>query len=305
MKWRSIWPIIGCISSIVLGSCEIINPDEDIPAYVHIDSIDLQLKNPNQEGAASERITDAWIFLDDDLIGVFELPADIPILHKGKGTLKVGAGIQNNGISATRIRYPFFEVYEDPEFDFQPGEVVTLNPTVSYFANLDFVWDENFEDIAVALDSFGESNVQMVREQDPLLILPTPDNDPNNNKASGIVRLNDAAPIFEAASTPRLVLPQEGTQIFLEMDYKASTRLLVGLRTNTTIFGLINTPLIDLNPTEDENGNLKWNKIYIHLTPYVSTETSATDFRLWFKAVHDASNVESVIMLDNLKIVHP
>ncbi|MGD1846578.1 MAG: hypothetical protein ACFB10_14415 [Salibacteraceae bacterium] len=306
MIWRSISSTIGLsiLLLFLLGSCEIINPEEEIPAYIRIDSIDLRLRDANREGAASERITDAWVFVNDELIGAFELPVDVPVLKNEVANVKISAGILNNGISASRVRYPFYDVFELSEYEFVPGEVQTINPVVNYFEDLDFTWDEDFEDISVAFDSMPNSDVRMDRTQDVALILPTPEGDPNNNKSSGIIRLNETTPNFEATSTPPLVLPKGGTEVYLEMDYNISTRMLVGMQIALDGIEFV-VPIIDLNPTEDDNGNFGWNKTYIHLTPAVSSEVNASTYRLWFRAAHNPDQAESVLLLDNLKIIHP
>lgn len=54
-------------------SCDVINPTEDIPAYIYI--ADFQLNtNPNQ-GTSSDKITDVWVSLNNDFLGVYPLPA--------------------------------------------------------------------------------------------------------------------------------------------------------------------------------------------------------------------------------------
>jgi len=51
----------------------LINPAEPIPSYIHIDKIDLTTDYSSQ-GTSSNKITDAWIYVDNELIGAFEMP---------------------------------------------------------------------------------------------------------------------------------------------------------------------------------------------------------------------------------------
>ncbi|MEM9024932.1 MAG: hypothetical protein AAGB22_14400, partial [Bacteroidota bacterium] len=99
-----------------LSSCDIINPEEEIPSFLRIDSINLNITNSGIQGAPTENITEAWVFWNSELIGVFELPAIIPILAAGQGELQVAAGIQVNGIGAKREIYPFYQAFRNQTF---------------------------------------------------------------------------------------------------------------------------------------------------------------------------------------------
>ena len=68
-----------CILFITATSCEKFSGDQTIPAYLGIDSIYLST-DYNSEGTASQRITDAWVYVDDEFLGAFELPARLPVL---------------------------------------------------------------------------------------------------------------------------------------------------------------------------------------------------------------------------------
>ena len=72
----------------------------DIPSYMSINSVTL-------DENSTHNISDVWIYIDDNLQGVYELPANFPILDEGTHKLRVKAGIKDNGISAKRIPYPF------------------------------------------------------------------------------------------------------------------------------------------------------------------------------------------------------
>ena len=92
---------------LVQTSCEKFSGDQTIPAYISIDSIYLQT-DYSLEGSNSQNITDAWVYVDDYLIGTFQLPARFPVLRQGTHTLSVIPGIKKNGIASTRITYPFY-----------------------------------------------------------------------------------------------------------------------------------------------------------------------------------------------------
>ena len=78
-----------------MSSCEIINPEIKIPSYMHIDSISLNTDYPTQ-GTNSNKITDAWIYIDGKLTGTFQMPVTFPILAEGNHNLTIRAGIIAN-----------------------------------------------------------------------------------------------------------------------------------------------------------------------------------------------------------------
>lgn len=84
--------------------------EADIPAYLSIDSVFVNT-NYQTQGSASHKITDIWVYLNDDFIGAFELPVKIPILKQGNHKITIKAGIKVNGIANTRTAYPFYTEY--------------------------------------------------------------------------------------------------------------------------------------------------------------------------------------------------
>ena len=89
MLRKLIYKFIALIFLLPVSSCEIFNPEEQVPAYVHLDKIDLNTQS--DEGSKSHKITDAWVYLDDQLVGTFELPSTFPVLtENGNHNLKIG-----------------------------------------------------------------------------------------------------------------------------------------------------------------------------------------------------------------------
>ena len=96
---------------VQLTSCEIINPEEAIPAYIQIDTIQF-INNSVAEGTAEQKIVEAWVNVDDDFLGTYDLPASIPVLKSGAANVIVRPGIKDNGIGSLSEIYTFFEPYE-------------------------------------------------------------------------------------------------------------------------------------------------------------------------------------------------
>ncbi|HEY0262319.1 MAG TPA: hypothetical protein VGB95_04790, partial [Chitinophagales bacterium] len=91
--------------AVLLDGCSM--PNNGIPVYIQIDSMSVQT-NQSTQGSASSKITDAWLYVNGEQIGVFELPAKIPVLKSGDLRVSISAGIKDNGIANTRAAYPFY-----------------------------------------------------------------------------------------------------------------------------------------------------------------------------------------------------
>ncbi len=98
----------------MLTSCYKFDGDQTIPAYLKIDTVLLKTYYPEQ-GSNSNAIKDVWVYVNDQQIGAFELPAMFPVLAMGNQKLEIRPGIKVNGISSTRAPYPFYKpiIYED------------------------------------------------------------------------------------------------------------------------------------------------------------------------------------------------
>ena len=116
----------GFFATLLFSSCELYNPSEPIPAYIHIEKFNLTTDYATQ-GSNSHKITDAWVYVDDQLIGCFELPATFPVITEGTHKVKIVAGIKVNGIASNRGQYPFYNPYEQI-VNFEVGKKITLSP---------------------------------------------------------------------------------------------------------------------------------------------------------------------------------
>ena len=116
-----------------------------------------------KEGTDSADIRDAWVYLDADLVGAFELPAHFPILTEGEQELRVIPGVVINGINGTRVAFPFYESFTH-SINLAPKQVYSLDSAMqlksSYKSEVEFPWDidsgqEGFEDTGISIDSIG------------------------------------------------------------------------------------------------------------------------------------------------------
>src|SRR5207249_3983136 len=68
-------------SLFLLSSCNIINPTEPVPAYIHIDKFGI-IATPAL-GTDSTKLTDVYAYIDNSFQGAYPLGTSFPILQSG------------------------------------------------------------------------------------------------------------------------------------------------------------------------------------------------------------------------------
>jgi hypothetical protein len=291
-------------------SCQKFEGDQTVPAYIRIDAISIKT-NYEEEGAPSSNITDAWVYINEEAIGAYELPAVFPVLAKGLIEIRIDPGIKLSGIAGLRTAYPFYQpiiqnVYLEEGVEvnlgsdtlFYDGDVIPYTTTTTYYDNLEFVWMEDFEDPSLSLDSTSKSKTDIIRT--------APANSPEAflaeySKYSGLMILSLDKYLIDVATNvgndEGFVLPKVGEPVFLELDYKNNNVFTVGLYVNEQS-QIIQHPVLNINTSSE------WNKIYVNLTPGVSSNTAAIDFNIFFGALIESGVDEPRILIDNIKLIH-
>lgn len=265
---------------IILCGCEIVNTEEDIPAIIEIESISV-------DGDHTQNITDAWVYVNNEFQGVFPLPASFPTLNTGNQSIIIEAGIKKNGISSSRESYPFYSSLS-MDTNLVPNEKLTINPSISYSVS-SFPFVEDFEGsgtiLEVVTDSLNHSLEPIYDNSDVAF----------GNKHIKSVISGDANEIFEC-TTNDINLPND-KQVYLELDYKCNSTLVVGMYAN--FINQVNKSAIIYLNEQDE-----WNKIYISLSEIISNNSNAQSYKLFFGMSRDTSEVQNEMYLDNIRIVH-
>ncbi|HMQ46588.1 MAG TPA: hypothetical protein PKA00_03695 [Saprospiraceae bacterium] len=299
MKINNYWHFlkIGSLFGMLgfVGACEVINPEEPIPAYLYVTDVQF-VAEPFSEGSDSEKITEVWLSVSGDFLGAYAVPALIPLLEFGEQTITISAGIKDNGISNTPEIYPFYKGFT---FDrnLQPNVIDTIRPIFRYSDQAKFAFIEDFE---------GSTSVfQVVRigDQDQFSIS---NEDPFEGNASGLITLDSVNTIFEIATEIRYdQLKEVGTAIYLELNYKSDVPVVFGLvGYNEGDFPSEGIILLDPGffPSED------WNKIYFNLTENIF-ELNKDEYQIALQAFIPFENGQpsvktAKVYLDNVKLLH-
>jgi hypothetical protein len=269
--------LIGILSSVfLLAGCVKNNPD---PSWLEVTEWTL-IENPdliNIEGELSHNFSDAWVYVNDKVIGVFEVPFKIPILVSGTCNIKLYPTVRNNGIAATKKIYPFVDKYE-------------LTTEVTKYNSYTEFWIEDFEDAAIEINTDPISADTMLVGTDPLIM---------KWNRYGISTLDATDTSWIAYTSQELALPK-GQEVYLELDYYNTNSLVTGVLALSNPYK--NNIHVQLNAQDPSS--VKWKKIYIDLKEIVSNSAGANSFLMSFQAALDEGDSEGFIVLDNIKVIH-
>jgi hypothetical protein len=268
-------------------SCELINPDETVPAFLKIDSISLS--TTAGEGHPVHNITDAWVYDNDQLVGIYELPALVPVLKNGVSSIRVRAGIKLNGQVGTRIPLLFSNDHL-AEIELFPDSIQLLNPRLTFRDDVTFSWLEDFDQIGLSLSSSPNSSAAVER------VSGAEAYDGNSLKMA----LNASQNIFECRTISNYTLSTPGMAVLpviLEFTYRCDHPFVVGLYSYYP-GGAVQVPIIVLNPTET------WNHVYVNLTDAISANSNYTEHQPFFGFVRaEGYDGELEVYLDNIRML--
>lgn len=295
MKIRIIFPFFFS----VLTACQLVNPEEELPVYVSIQDPQV-LVDETLNVYSSLGIKDAWVFLQGEQIGVFELPAVIPVLPEKVGySLRIGGGIFDTGLSSFRMEYPFWNDINVSLAGAEPLDTVVVSPRFEYFprdTTIIYAFEAGFEG--------GSSNLTSVAPASTYTNIQISSEDKFVGLQSGKVTFSANKYQFEASS-PILTLPQSGNNaIWCEVTYKNDipfTVLMIGLAPGSPIEVELATNVLFYSPDA-------WNTAYINLNDLARSIPDGAVFKLLFRAssqeAGSTTGRSGTIFLDQIRLIH-
>lgn len=280
--------IIIIIITIVYSGCDIINPPEKIPSYIQVDTIYVQT-DPNTQGSSIHSITDCWLYVNNKLIGTFEVPFKVPVLESGLQSIQIEPGIKVSGSDSYRKIYPMmFGYYFDTTLN--EAQVLKVNPIFTYRpATFDLI--EDFEDIGIEFEISQQSdtNIYLIDGANAL------------EGKSMYFALDNERRNFECRSSSLFEIPKNG-EAYIEISFKTTDYFEFGLfsveysgtqtievRKNVYVF----------NPSD------KWKRVYIDLNYFINN-AKGNQFRLYFTCTrpNNPQNSKTEVYLDNIKLLY-
>ncbi len=284
--------LLVSLAILFLSQCSLFDKEEDLPAFIRIDSISLNVPDTlvSLQGSDRTALEEIQVNANGQVIGIFSLPCVVPILETGEVDLILTPIINRDGVSTTKVPYPHYTSYRVTEL-IEELDTLVLFPEVRYVNNLNFY----LEDFTASSDF---ENTDPNADGELVRILTEPFEPP----ASGFIDLPSDAQFFFAETDENFDLPL-GSPVFIEMHYSSNHPFRVGI---TAEAGLADssTDLVGINPTT--NSEVKeWKKIYINLTDFISSVPNAESFEIYFRLSKDTNFPEPLVFLDNIKVVYP
>jgi hypothetical protein len=275
-----------------IGCKKTIDPSE-IPSYIYINNINLLTLSG--EGTNKHGITDAWIYVDGKSVGVFELPARIPILNEGNKEIWIYGGIKKDGISSTRTKYPFYQRFISNTINLQRGKIDSLigikTPQVTYFSNTTTAINEE------SFDNPG-FNFQADPLSEGVMVFTSSGTNVFEGNGSALMELSSSQFFSKFIFTPSFVLPKLSKEVYVELHYNTNNLLTVGLQ------AINGSDITNLDNLHLRATNGEWKKVYIDFTELVSSQSQATSFKFYVKIVKEESVSTVYNLIDNFKVVY-
>lgn len=281
-KNKAIWMSLGLMLGMLLPWISTGCADKaQIPAFLRIDTILVDSTSYDSVGSTSSKIRFAWVYADDNLQGVYQLPCRVPILKSGSTNLKIFAGVNENGVGELALQYPFYAFYEST-VTFIPGDTLTVIPHVRYKQGLKAPYMEDFDfdfSPTISKDNGGGFFDYLM---DPTRAF--------EGSGCGYFYLPEGEQAL-ICTTNVITTPKNKAAYTIEFNYKNNCDFLIGIRISQdgeTILGL--------------RASDTWNKIYINVTPTVDA-IPGTDLKLFFIIPQDTLIPIQEVYIDNLKFL--
>ncbi|MCL2511280.1 MAG: hypothetical protein FWF09_04440 [Bacteroidales bacterium] len=315
-----------CLFLLVLLSmtgCNKFKGDQEVPSYLRIDSITLVSAFGLTPTA---NISDAWITINGQSKGAFQLPMCVPILERGEQKVLIQAGILANNLSFRRTIYPF---YSGIEFTVNFVEDSVINVTLKDDGTMRTaavmrpttrpLGNENFErgghiHMFDTVPSYGSVPLMIRRSNSVSQNYPkvaTPER--LYEEWVGLIHLTqkDSCCCIMTKETCSKGTDAElpyNQQIFIEIDYLTNNRFEVGIVSTLNNKPMLH-PVVVIGSSSEKDLEPQWRKAYVDISNAVTAQLAdkADDFRIFIRAYLNDDNKENgkdaYIYLDNIRMV--
>jgi hypothetical protein len=289
MKKDVLFVAWGALLALISG-CK--DTPEQIPAYLQLKPFTVQA---NPGGTAWQNITEGWLYINGEFLGVYPLPGTAAVLAEGATEIWLYPGIKENGVSSTPNIYDFLDFYATT-VNLKQGEDVSIQPATQYKSQITFAWP-------VVRTTLDDNSVLVFenRDSDPAINLELVTTDAYSGRSLRM-RVDTGHQRMDVA-TEAVTLPTSGgQQVWLEMHHKNDQPFDMAMLSGSGSSEEVTT-------IGTVAATASWTKIYINLTDFV-VQNGADKQRLYFRVSLPRDNNGKVtqnsgtVMLDNIRIVH-
>jgi hypothetical protein len=294
-----------CLATAAISLWACSSEEAQKPVYLRLDAIYADTDYA-EEGSAHQRFTTAWVYINQEPVGAFELPATVPmIMPEGDSELLIFPGINTNGIRSFRsINDAFRPIRITVTKPIGPGvDTLVLTPeqlTTTYQERYNVVVLEDFDEPGLAFEKDINSDTNFIRINDRDSIfqfIPQGDTLPEPNNSSGLIILDENNNFVELASVAAYPISQGVQNVYLEVTYRTNNTLFFGLIADYP-GGSQQAVTAAILPKKE------WNKIYINLITEIQAFPGANGYKVFLTATKSNEVEQARIYLDNLKLIY-
>jgi len=274
-----------CLLALFSQGCNIINPPEQTPTYVHIDSFG-QFTNPFPGVSSSHQISVIWVYYNNGSVGVFDLPVTFPVLTNGNdsGTLEVAPGVTLDGLNDLLATDPFYEIATTTLIS-QPGKIINYTPATGFYPADKIMTLSNFE---------GLTNFTLTGGNIPITIVNADSLVFEGHYSGSILLSSPGDSSVDSFNAPFAITPGNA---FIEFNYKSTLPFYVGMQSNQA--GISTSPyyLAGIYPSGT------WQKFYLGITDYIA-QFPGTTYNFYIKTTLPDTQSTGRLLLDNIQLLH-
>ncbi len=268
------------------------------PAFLYIPAINYD----GNDSYKSHKLADAWIYANGNFLGVFGLPADIPILEEGKVDIIIDPGVREfgpNGPSVVTYLYPdIYPFYEriTATVNLASGRTDTLRPTTRYKSNAKVVFSEDFE---------GASNVfRQELDKNPNTVISNQSQTVKSGLQSGMANMDTTNFLLQTATTLDYIIPFDNRPVYMELDYLSEINLEIGLIGRDSITGQTTSVFEYVLLPKSE-----WTKAYINLTSLITSTKKKSNYIAFRTYITKNGNGQFIkpkafVAIDNVRLLY-
>jgi hypothetical protein len=276
--------ILLFILSVIFSSCK--SKEAPAVALIEVDQFSSDYA-ATADTFGNQKLNDVWILTNNEDLGVYELPARIPIKVSGDSiNIFMSPGFKYLDINDVRVKYSPFKPFSK-KIKFEAGQLYKVIPKLKYF-DLYKVDIENFEGSGVKLDKLATSDTALTIGNDQSQMF-------NNTKYGQIVLTNikSQAGIRTSNKYP-LPVANSVDKAFLEFNYKSDVTITVGLFDGNQKY----TPYLE------QEASREWKKAYVDIGEASKLAGNANGSYIYFAVTNTNNLPVANIYFDDIKVIY-